>query len=113
MRGIIKGDNMDKKLNDEISIEEVKDRTTSLIQKLLEIWQNSVESTHLFLSKQEINKIKKYVPQALKEIEYLIIAKQGKNNPIAFMGIENKKLEMLFIQNNKRIRKKIIKLWNK
>ena len=36
------------------------------------------------------------------------------HKPIAFMGIEDKKLEMLFIKNNekrKRTRKAIIELW--
>ena len=81
---------------------EVKDRTETLKNKLLEIWEDSVKATHLFLLDDEIKKIKEYVPQALKEVEHLIIMENENDMPIAFMGIENTKLEMLFIKNNER-----------
>ena len=42
------------------------------------------------------------MPQAIKEIPNLIIAKNEDNIPVAFMGINNKKLEMLFVKNNER-----------
>lgn len=42
------------------------------------------------------------MPQALKEIEHLIVVKNEKNNLIGFMGIENTKLEMLFIKDSER-----------
>lgn len=54
------------------------------------------------LSQFEIEKIKQYVPQALKEIKHLIVVKNEKNNLIGFMGIENTKLEMLFIKDSER-----------
>jgi len=82
-------------------IVEVKDRTTALINQLLEVWENSVKATHLFLSNDEIENMKKYVPQAISEISHLIIAEED-NKPIAFMGIEEQKLEMLFIKNGER-----------
>lgn len=81
---------------------EVNEKTSTLINQLLEVWENSVRATHLFLSNEEIENIKKYVPQAIFEISHLIIAKNDNNTPIAFMGIENQKLEMLFIRNNER-----------
>lgn len=56
-----------------------------------------MKATHLFLSEKEIEKIKEYVPQALKKIGHLIIIVNEINNPVAFMGIENYKLEMLFV----------------
>ncbi|MEI3255708.1 MAG: hypothetical protein V8R83_10530 [Candidatus Gastranaerophilaceae bacterium] len=49
--------------------------------------------THVFLSESEIENIKKYVPQALKEVEYLTIITDDNNIPLAFMGIENNRLE--------------------
>ena len=52
---------------------------------------------YLFLSTEEISEIKKYVPQALKEIKHLIIESDKKGKPIAFMGIYEQKLEMLFL----------------
>ncbi len=85
-----------------MKIVEVKERTKDLIDKLLEVWEDSVKHTHLFLSSDEIKDIKKYVPQALNGIQDLIIMMDDNNNPVAFMGIENNKLEMLFIKNSKR-----------
>ena len=85
-----------------MTIIEIDNRTTALINELLEVWEDSVKATHLFLSNEEINKIKEYVPQALKEVSYLVIIKNEKDIPIAFMGIESTKLEMLFIKNSER-----------
>lgn len=81
---------------------EVKERTKNLINQLLEVWENSVKATHTFLSNEEIENIKKYVPQALNGISHLIIETDENDNPIAFMGIEENKLEMLFIKNSER-----------
>lgn len=44
---------------------EVKDRGEGTILSLLHIWESSVRATHLFLSEQEIARIKGYVPQAV------------------------------------------------
>ena len=82
-------------------MEEIKKeaRTENIINQLLEVWEDSVRATHTFLTNEEIENIKKYVPQALKNISHLIIATDEVENPIAFMGIEENKLEMLFIKN--------------
>ena len=58
--------------------------------------------THKFLSNKEILEIKKYVPKALNTVEHLVIVVDEYSNPIGFMGIENRKLEMLFIKNSER-----------
>ncbi len=84
-----------------MKIIKVKNKTEELIKALLDIWEDSVKETHKFLSTKEIKKIKEYVPCALKEIPHLIIM-ENDNIPIAFMGIEDKKLEMLFIKNSER-----------
>ena len=85
-----------------MKIKELKDRTTLLINQLIEVWEDSVQSTHTFLSSEEIRSIKEYVPQALKEVKHLIIIENENSIPIAFMGIEDRKLEMLFIKNSER-----------
>ena len=79
-----------------------EERTEKLINQLLEVWENSVKATHTFLSNEEIEKIKEYVPQALSGISHLIIETDESGNPMAFMGIEENKLEMLFIKNSER-----------
>lgn len=65
--------------------------TKEFIDHLIKIWESSVRATHLFLQDYEI-----------KNIKNLIIVVNKNNTPIAFMGIENQKLEMLFISANER-----------
>lgn len=74
-----------------------EERNENLIQELLKVWESSVRATHHFLSNEEILEIKKYVTEALGSISHLIIETNKDGTPIAFMGIENNKLEMLFI----------------
>lgn len=81
---------------------EVKDRPASLIKQLLVIWESSVRATHLFLSADEIESIKEYVPQALKEIPSLMIIESENQIPVGFMGIVEQHLEMLFISDEER-----------
>ncbi|MEY8446514.1 GNAT family N-acetyltransferase [Enterococcus ratti] len=85
-----------------MEIIEVKNRTELLIEQLLLIWESSVQATHIFLSKNEVENIKKYVPQALKEIPHLIIIESENKIPVGFMGIVKQHLEMLFISNEER-----------
>jgi len=85
-----------------LKITEVKDRTASLTEQLLKVWESSVKATHLFLSEDEIENIKKYVPQSLKEVPYLIIIENKNQIPVGFMGITEQHLEMLFISNEER-----------
>ena len=85
-----------------MKIVQIKERNTLLIQKLLDVWESSVKATHLFLSDDEINDIKQYVPQALREVPVLIVAESKNGSPEGFMGIADKMLEMLFVSNECR-----------
>lgn len=84
-----------------MDIIELKERSQSVLDGLLEIWEGSVRATHLFLSDEEILKIKEYVPQALIAVDKLFIAEENEI-PVAFMGIEDGSLEMLFIAPEER-----------
>lgn len=79
-------------------------RSQKLIRQLIDVWESSVKATHLFLSEKEIDKIKKYVPQALQKVDNLVLAINDNNTPVAFMGIEKQKLEMLFVRAEERCR---------
>lgn len=85
-----------------MQILEVKNRTSKLIQQLLIIWEGSVKATHTFLSEKEIQEIKEYVPQALAGVAHLLIAVNEAGSPVAFMGVENGMLEMLFVSDHER-----------
>lgn len=84
-----------------MEIIEVKERTNNLINQLVNIWEDSVNATHTFLSKVEIKNIKQYVPKLLQEVPHLIVVKSG-NELMAFMGVNNKKIEMLFVKSKMR-----------
>lgn len=63
------------------------------------------------MSESEIENIKKYVLQALKEIPNLIVSEDETGRPIAFMGIDGQNLKMLFVASKemeKGIGKKLI-----
>ena len=68
-----------------MKIYEIQTRTPQLIEELMSVWEDSVRATHLFLSDAEVKSIKEYVPQALKDVEHLVIAESKKS--VAFMGI--------------------------
>ena len=81
---------------------EVQNRDEPLMQALLEVWEKSVRATHHFLSDAEILRIKEYVPQALAGVTHLFVAQNEAGAPVGFMGIENSRLEMLFLLPTER-----------
>lgn len=85
-----------------MKISEVTERTPLLTQQLLDVWERSVRATHLFLSDKEIQNIKAYVPQALQGVAHLVIAQDGDGRPAAFMGVNERMLEMLFVAPRER-----------
>ena len=85
-----------------MKIVEVKEKNSVLIENLLRVWESSVRATHLFLSEEEINNMKEYVPQALEGVPKLVIAENEQGDPVGFMGIADHMLEMLFVSNEYR-----------
>ena len=79
-----------------------KDRTSLLVKQLLDVWEKSVRETHLFLSSGEIAEIKNFVPNALTAVPHLVIETDAEGIPVAFMGIDGRKLEMLFLAPKER-----------
>ena len=79
-----------------MKIVDVIDRNTGLLEELTALWRQSVAQTHTFLTGKDIDEIENYVPQALKEVEHLVVA-QNNGDYLGFMGIEKHRLEMLFL----------------
>lgn len=80
-----------------VQIKEITKLTAGLADRLLNVWESSVKATHLFLTREEIENIKRYVPQALRAVKHLLVAENEAGDPVAFAGIDGQKLEMLFI----------------
>ena len=84
-------------INAHIAVE----RTPELIDQLTHVWERSVRATHAFLSEGEIAEIKPFVPQALTGVETLIVA-ESNGTPVGFMGAQDGRLEMLFLDPSVR-----------
>ena len=59
-----------------------------MIQLLLDVWENSVKATHLFLSYDEIENIEKHVTQTLNGVPVFMITENKNGNPVDFMEIK-------------------------
>lgn len=80
-------------------------------KKLIEIWESSVRATHNFITEKEIQFYKPLILDEYFKSVSLFCYKDEKGEINGFMGIADKKLEMLFIepeQRNKGIGKKLL-----
>ena len=85
-----------------MTLTELTDRNEAALDTLTGLWERSVNATHLFLSPQQIAGIKEYVPQAIAQVQHLILAQNDAGDWLGFMGVENQKLEMLFLSPDQR-----------
>lgn len=88
------------------------ERTAHLIHTLTEVWEQSVRASHFFLTEKDIINLVPFVKRGITEIPLLIVAQQD-NKPIGFMGINEEKVEMLFISPvyfGKGLGRKLIKM---
>ena len=85
-----------------INVIEIGNRRTALVERLLRIWESAVRQTHTFLSESEIKRIKAYIPDAISRVERLLVFDSDEDIPIAFIGIDGHRIEMLFVDANHR-----------
>lgn len=74
-----------------------QDRTDTLVKELTSVWRASVEATHDFLGEQDVERIAQYVPEAIRTVRILVTACDDKGHALGFAGVDDGKLEMLFI----------------
>ena len=84
-----------------IQILELDQRETYL-QPIVQLWGANVKVTHTFLTEEEIQNTKQYVPQSVEHVPHLCIALSEKGELLGFIGVADQRLEMLFIQVNAR-----------
>ena len=65
------------------------------------LWERSVRATHAFLAESDIQRIKGYVPDAIRGVETLVTAEESEDL-VGFMGIQGDSLEMLFVDPARR-----------
>lgn len=71
-------------------------RSPELTAKLLSVWEASVRASHHFLTETDITRLAPQAEEALRQIEILWIVEDGLR-PIGFMGVQEQKIEMLFL----------------
>lgn len=74
-----------------------QNRTDTLVEELTSVWRASVEATHDFLSEQDVERIAQYVPEAIRAVRVLVTACDDNRRALGFAGVDDDKLEMLFI----------------
>lgn len=74
-----------------------QNRTDMLVEELTSVWRASVEATHDFLGEQDVERIAQYVPEAIRAIRALVTACDDNGRALGFAGVDDGKLEMLFI----------------
>lgn len=87
----------DKSTRGRILLEQVGARNPERVDGLLAIWEDAVRATHHFLDEDAIRSLRPLVGRALLGIETLVVAREASGAPVGFMGIEKRKLEMLFL----------------
>lgn len=80
-----------------ISIERIQAVDATTLEQLVKLWRGSVEATHHFLTKPEIDRIEEYVPEAIGSVEALYVARAPSGRFVGFMGLAGTSLEMLFV----------------
>ncbi len=71
-------------------------RTEKLIDTLTDLWEVSVRATHHFLKEEDIQQLKPFVKAGLSDIEMLIVKSEA-HKFVGFIGIQDRKIEMLFV----------------
>lgn len=72
------------------------ERTDALMDALTALWEASVRATHHFLTEGNIRALVPFVRAGLAGTGILVVVYDG-DAPVAFMGIEGEKIEMLFV----------------
>ena len=80
----------------------ISDVLPSDYKELLNVWESSVRATHHFLKEEDFNEIKSSLKKEYFPLVELKCIKNDNGEIIAFMGINDDKLEMLFVHDDMR-----------
>ena len=79
-------------------------RSDDLVAELLELWDGSVKRTHTFVSDSDRQALRVVVKEALYQIGRLLVCSAQKEDGsfeiVGFAGIDEDRLEMLFIRQD-------------
>ena len=83
-----------------LTIKQVDRKNNNELDTLMAIWESAVKATHTFLTKNDIEALKPEVKKAFQLIDQLY----GYYDPelLGFIGVQQDKVEMLFVANKAR-----------
>lgn len=76
---------------------DVGEREDGLIESLAYLWDESVRTSHHFLSEGDICRLRPLVVIALRGVPHLRVAEGDGGEPLGFLGARGGKIEMLFV----------------
>ena len=73
-----------------------QDKRNEVLHDLIALWERSVRASHTFLTERNIAEIKPQVAPAIIGISHFLVIREA-GEIVAFMGVEEDSIEMLFI----------------
>lgn len=70
--------------------------------EMLDVWENSVRATHNFITEEDIEFFKPIIMEQAFPAVTLKCVKSQSGSILGFVGIHDKKIEMLFVLDNER-----------
>jgi len=71
--------------------------TAADLPRLFEVWESSVRATHAFLTPADLDRLKPLVRQGLGHFTPIHCLRDPRGEVFAFLGIEQARIEMLFV----------------
>ena len=78
-------------------LSKISESTNTDLPRLFEIWESSVRATHAFLAESDIQALIPLVQTGLAHCPSIYCLRDETERPFAFLGIDNEKIEMLFV----------------
>ncbi|WP_297631208.1 GNAT family N-acetyltransferase [uncultured Clostridium sp.] len=85
-----------------VKIEKLNNINDKEMKEILDTWESSVRGTHDFLTEEDIISIKLHVKEGANYVNEFLCIRDEQNIIKAFMGINDSKIEMLFVSNENR-----------
>lgn len=72
------------------------------LPRLFEVWESSVRATHSFLSEADIQSLAPLVKSELARFHPIYCLRDKAGKPLAFLGVADSNIEMLFVHAENR-----------
>lgn len=84
------------------NIDIIKNVTAKDMTDILQVWESSVKTTHLFLTEEDIVSLRSFVEEGVKFISTLAVIRDEEGTIQSFIGVHDNKIEMLFVKDTCR-----------